>query len=104
MSAFDPPPMRADARAWLLARPHDRRILRRRRRGAGQSRRWWPIAPTAPNRAASSWRELGDLVARAAAALRRLGVARGDVVAVQLPNWWEFVVAPRWRPTASARS
>ncbi|MFO1270373.1 MAG: AMP-binding protein [Rubrivivax sp.] len=40
-----------------------------------------------------SWRELADLVARAAAALQRLGVARGDVVAVQLPNWWEFVVA-----------
>ncbi len=40
-----------------------------------------------------SYRELGDLVARAAAGLRRLGVQRGDIVAVQLPNWWEFVVA-----------
>jgi cyclohexanecarboxylate-CoA ligase len=40
-----------------------------------------------------SYRELGDLVARAAAALRRLGVGRGDVVAVQVPNWWEFAVA-----------
>lgn len=39
-----------------------------------------------------SWRELGDLVARAAAALRGLGVGAGDIVAVQLPNWWEFVV------------
>ena len=39
-----------------------------------------------------SYRELGDLTARAAAALRALGVGPGDVVAVQLPNWWELVV------------
>jgi cyclohexanecarboxylate-CoA ligase len=39
-----------------------------------------------------SWRELGDVVARAAASLQSLGVGHGDVVAVQLPNWWEFVV------------
>ena len=40
-----------------------------------------------------TWRELGDRVGRAAAALRAMGVARGDVVSLQLPNWWEFVVA-----------
>jgi cyclohexanecarboxylate-CoA ligase len=39
-----------------------------------------------------SYRELGDLVARAAAALRRMDIGRADIVAVQLPNWWEFVV------------
>jgi cyclohexanecarboxylate-CoA ligase len=39
-----------------------------------------------------TYAELGDLVSRAASALRGLGVGRGDVVAVQLPNWWEFVV------------
>ena len=39
-----------------------------------------------------SYRELGDRVARAAAGLRALGVGPGDVVAIQLPNWWEFVV------------
>ena len=39
-----------------------------------------------------SFRELGDLTAGAAAALRALGVGPGDVVAVQVPNWWEFVV------------
>lgn len=46
-----------------------------------------------------SYRAFGDHVARAAAALRRLGVRRGDVVAVQLPNWWEFAVATfaAWR-------
>ena len=39
-----------------------------------------------------SYRELGDLTARAAAALRAMSVGPGDVVAVQLPNWWAFVV------------
>jgi cyclohexanecarboxylate-CoA ligase len=39
-----------------------------------------------------TYAELGDLIARAAAALKRLGVGRGDVVSVQLPNWWEFAV------------
>ena len=39
-----------------------------------------------------SWQALGDKVALAAANLRRLGVGHGDIVAVQLPNWWEFVV------------
>ena len=38
------------------------------------------------------FRELEDRVARAAAALRALGIGPADVVAVQLPNWWEFVV------------
>lgn len=39
-----------------------------------------------------SYRELGDKVALAAGALRDLGVGHGDIVAVQVPNWWEFVV------------
>ena len=37
--------------------------------------------------------ELGSLVDRAAAGLKELGVGPADVVAVQLPNWWEFTVA-----------
>src|ERR1700687_4413518 len=36
--------------------------------------------------------ELGSLVDRAASSLNRLGVGPRDVVTVQLPNWWEFVV------------
>jgi cyclohexanecarboxylate-CoA ligase len=36
--------------------------------------------------------ELGQRVDRVAAALHGRGVRRADVVAVQLPNWWEFVV------------
>ncbi|MES2483251.1 MAG: AMP-binding protein [Pseudomonadota bacterium] len=40
-----------------------------------------------------TYRELGARVDRAAGSLRALGVGRGDVVGVQLPNWWEFVVA-----------
>jgi len=40
-----------------------------------------------------SWKALGDRVRRAAHGLRKKGVARGDVVAVQLPNTPEFVIA-----------
>ncbi|MBX3642135.1 MAG: AMP-binding protein [Rubrivivax sp.] len=39
-----------------------------------------------------NWREFGDRVARCAGGLQRLGIGAGDIVAVQLPNWWEFVV------------
>src|SRR6266705_4919168 len=39
-----------------------------------------------------TYRELEDLAERAASSLRKLGVGPGDVVTVQLPNWWEFVV------------
>ena len=39
-----------------------------------------------------TYAECGDLVDRAAASLARLGVGRGDVISVQLPNWWEFAI------------
>lgn len=39
-----------------------------------------------------TYAELARLADRAASSLLRLGVGRGDVVTVQLPNWWEFVV------------
>ncbi len=39
-----------------------------------------------------TYRELGEKVALAAGALRGLGVVAGDVVAVQVPNWSEFVL------------
>ncbi len=42
---------------------------------------------------AISWKELAEKVARLAGALHRAGVAAGDVVAAQLPNVPEFVVA-----------
>jgi cyclohexanecarboxylate-CoA ligase len=38
-----------------------------------------------------TFRELDLTVGRIAGALRSMGVGRGDAVAVQLPNWWEFV-------------
>jgi cyclohexanecarboxylate-CoA ligase len=38
-----------------------------------------------------SWRELGERVARIAQGLAARGVGKGDVVSLQLPNWWEFV-------------
>src|SRR5262245_47164199 len=40
-----------------------------------------------------SWRELRERVLRAAGGLKKKGVGRGDVVAVQLPNTPEFIVA-----------
>ena len=45
-----------------------------------------------PEKRRFTYAELGDAIARAAASLKRLGVGRGDVVSVQLPNWWEFAV------------
>jgi cyclohexanecarboxylate-CoA ligase len=39
-----------------------------------------------------TYRELEELAERAASSLRKLGVGPRDVVTVQLPNWWEFVV------------
>lgn len=41
-------------------------------------------------RTAISWRELDERVERIAAGLWRAGVRRGDVVSIQLPNWWQF--------------
>ena len=39
-----------------------------------------------------TYSELGAVVDRVALGLNRLGVRASDVVAVQLPNWWEFTV------------
>jgi cyclohexanecarboxylate-CoA ligase len=40
-----------------------------------------------------TYAELADRVGAASAGLRALGVTRGDVVSIQLPNWWEALVA-----------
>lgn len=40
-----------------------------------------------------SYRELARLADRIAVGLSRLGVGRNDVVACQLPNWWQFTLA-----------
>lgn len=50
------------------------------------------VADRRDGRERLTWAELADRVARAAAALRGMGLGTGDVVAVQLPNWWESVV------------
>jgi cyclohexanecarboxylate-CoA ligase len=39
-----------------------------------------------------TYAELGDLISRAAAALKHIGIGPRDVISVQLPNWWEFAV------------
>lgn len=39
-----------------------------------------------------SYRELATLADRVAVGLNRLGVGHSDVVAMQLPNWWQFTV------------
>lgn len=39
-----------------------------------------------------TYRELAVLADRVAVGLARLGVGRNDVVAMQLPNWWQFTV------------
>lgn len=43
------------------------------------------------NRLGISWTELSQQVDRLAIGLAGLGVHVGDVVAFQLPNWWQFV-------------
>jgi cyclohexanecarboxylate-CoA ligase len=37
-----------------------------------------------------TYRQLAETVSKLASALRDLGVERGDVVSLQLPNWWQF--------------
>jgi cyclohexanecarboxylate-CoA ligase len=39
-----------------------------------------------------TYRELAQLADRVAVGLARLGVQKNDVVACQLPNWWQFTV------------
>lgn len=44
---------------------------------------------TEDSRIALTYRELNDRVTRMAAGLASLGIGKGDVVACQLPNWWQ---------------
>lgn len=39
-----------------------------------------------------SYRQLNELSTRVAAGLVGLGVGKGDVVACQLPNWWQLTL------------
>lgn len=45
---------------------------------------------TTGQRTALTYRQLDAYVTRLAAKLLDLGVAPGDVISIQLPNWWEF--------------
>ncbi|PHQ25011.1 cyclohexanecarboxylate-CoA ligase [Marinobacter guineae] len=44
---------------------------------------------TGDNRTALTYRELNETVTRMAAGLAGMGIEKGDVVACQLPNWWQ---------------
>lgn len=57
----------------------DRLALVARRSDGGTTRRF-------------TYRQLATMVDRVAVGLAQLGVGRNDVVAVQLPNWWQFTV------------
>lgn len=39
-----------------------------------------------------TYREMARMADRIAVGLARLGVGRGDIVACQLPNWWQFTL------------
>ncbi|TXL72584.1 cyclohexanecarboxylate-CoA ligase [Vineibacter terrae] len=62
--------------ACLLACP-DKRALTAVRQDTGEVRRF-------------TYRQLATMADRIAVGLARLGIGRGDVVAMQLPNWWQF--------------
>jgi cyclohexanecarboxylate-CoA ligase len=85
-----------------------------RRRAGGRTGRWTtcspapsPPRPTRRRSSPTAWirastRRRSTLTYRelerrrrktAAGSFRALGVGKGDVVAIMLPNWWEFVVA-----------
>lgn len=40
-----------------------------------------------------TYRELGEAVSKAAGSFRALGIGKGDIVGLMIPNWWEFAVA-----------
>lgn len=46
---------------------------------------------TDDSRVALTYRELNNRVTRMAAGLAGLGIGKGDVVACQLPNWWQTI-------------
>jgi len=62
---------------WVTTRPDDTAIIAFREEDRSTTR--------------LTYAELNDRVAAFASVLAECGVARGDVVAFQLPNWWEFV-------------
>lgn len=61
----------------VVATPHKKAVVAHRADG--------------PQPTVLTFRELDERAGRVAASLRGLGVHPGDVVSVQLPNWWEFI-------------
>jgi len=77
---------------WPAAdrRDHPRRLIGEH---LAEAARTWPddlAVVEGPHRL--TYDELDERVERVGRSLRALGVARGDVVTVELPNWWETSV------------
>jgi acyl-CoA synthetase (AMP-forming)/AMP-acid ligase II len=87
----------------------DLAALERRPAASWRERGWWgrppmwervrDVAATTPGKSAVidgdevlSYGALWEHALRQAAAMRRSGLARGDIILVQLPNWHEFVI------------
>lgn len=62
---------------WVAEKPDAAAVIAVRAEGAATTR--------------LTWRELNAAVAAIAGGLTARGVAKGDVVSFQLPNWWQFV-------------
>ena len=62
---------------WVAERPDDTAIIGYRDEDATTTRH--------------TWRELDEAVGAICRGLNACGVAKGDVVSFQLPNWWQFV-------------
>ncbi|MCU1581506.1 MAG: 3-phosphoshikimate 1-carboxyvinyltransferase [Microbacteriaceae bacterium] len=81
------------AAAPVIASPREIVPLTERVRQLAESRPEAPavIEVTTDEPAVTSWKELQDEADRVSALLIELGVQRGEAVALQLPNWREFV-------------
>src|SRR3712207_2459668 len=79
-----------DQGAWGTTRLHDH--LDRHARERPDHLAVVSPARGGPEETRLTSRQLADEVGRAARAMRALGLGPGDVVSIQLPNWYEYVV------------
>ena len=91
---FDPVAHAREMRAggYWIDKTYDEFLVAEDRRHARQAGDASPTAPTATGRDASPIASSATWSPARPRRCSRLGVGHGDVVSVQLPNWWEFVV------------